>query len=48
MEREPVYAQADLTVHSREVPHDAIVADIMTALAALLEQAAAPPGEAGA
>ena len=34
--REPVYAQADLTVQSREVPHDAIVAEIMTALAAFL------------
>ena len=30
VEREPVYAQADLTVQSREVAHDAIVADIMT------------------
>ena len=48
MEREPVYAQADLTVHSREVPHDAIVADIMTALAALLQEAGSPSGEAGA
>jgi shikimate kinase len=34
--REPVYAQADLTVHSREVPHDAIVAEIVAALAAFL------------
>jgi shikimate kinase len=34
--REPFYAQADLTVHSREVPHDAIVSDIMTSLAAFL------------
>jgi hypothetical protein len=36
-EREPTYAQADLTVQSREVPHDAIVAEIMTALAAVLK-----------
>jgi shikimate kinase len=35
--RAPVYAQADLTVQSREVPHDAIVNDIMIALAALLQ-----------
>src|SRR5271155_5866133 len=40
--RAPVYAQADLTVQSREVPHDAIVAEIMTSLAAFLH-AAAPP-----
>jgi shikimate kinase len=35
-EREPVYAQADITVHSREVTHDAIVADIVASLAAFL------------
>jgi shikimate kinase len=35
--REPVYALADLTVQSREVPHDAIVAEIMRALADFLE-----------
>jgi len=46
VEREPTYALADLTVHSRDVSHDAIVADIMTALAAFLE--AAPPEKAGA
>jgi shikimate kinase len=46
IEREPVYAQADLTVHSRDVSHDAIVADIMTALAAFLQ--AAPAGRLGA
>jgi shikimate kinase len=40
--REPVYAEADLTVQSREVPHDAIVAEIMTALAAFLN-ALGPP-----
>jgi shikimate kinase len=34
--REPIYAQADLTVHSREVPHDAIVSEIVTALATFL------------
>jgi shikimate kinase len=39
-ERESVYAQADLTVESRDVPHDAIVADVLGALAAFLEPAA--------
>jgi shikimate kinase len=43
-ERAPVYAQADLTVQSREVPHDAIVTEIMQALGGLLN---APPQEAG-
>jgi shikimate kinase len=47
-EREPTYARADLTVQSREVAHDAIVADIITALASLLKQSATPPGKAGA
>jgi shikimate kinase len=43
--REPVYAQADLTVQSREVPHDAIVAEIMTVLAAFLNASESPqPG----
>jgi shikimate kinase len=31
-ERYPVYAEADLTVMSREVPHDTIVDEIVTAL----------------
>ena len=35
-EREPLYAQADLTVQSREVPHDAVVAEIVGALIAFL------------
>ena len=43
-EREPVYAQADLTVQSREVPHDAIVTEIMTALTGFLN---APPQQEG-
>jgi shikimate kinase len=52
-EREPVYAQADLTVQSSDVSHDAIVADIMTALASFLQVSfsqatASPPGKAGA
>lgn len=31
-ERYPVYAQADVTVHSREVPHETIVGEIIAAL----------------
>ncbi|HEX4041103.1 MAG TPA: shikimate kinase [Xanthobacteraceae bacterium] len=41
-EREPVYAQADIAVQSREVPHDAIVTQIMRALAGFLDSHAAP------
>jgi shikimate kinase len=40
--REPVYALADLTVQSREVPHDAIVAEIMRVLAAFLDVPSQP------
>ncbi len=39
-EREPTYALADLTVQSREVPHEAIVADMMMALASYLKNSA--------
>jgi len=39
--REPIYAQADLTVQSRDVPHDAVVAEIIDRLLAFLD--AAPP-----
>src|SRR5215470_3378809 len=39
--REPIYAQADLTVQSRDVPHDAIVAEIVERFAAFLD--ATPP-----
>jgi len=46
--REPDYAQADITVQSREVPHDAIVSEIMTALAAFLNAPRSPQQEAGA
>jgi len=31
--RYPIYAEADVTVESRDVPHDQIVTDILTALA---------------
>jgi shikimate kinase len=46
--REPFYAKADLTVQSREVPHDAIVSEIMTALAAFLNAPGSPQQGAGA
>jgi len=46
--REPAYAQADLTVQSREVPHDAIVSEIMMSLAAFLNAPRSPQQEAGA
>jgi shikimate kinase len=39
--REPIYALADLTVQSRDVPHDAVVAEIIDRLAAFL--GVAPP-----
>jgi shikimate kinase len=45
--REPFYAQADLTVQSREVPHEAIVAEIMTALAGFLNLPPSPQHGAG-
>ncbi|MGV1014538.1 MAG: shikimate kinase [Methyloceanibacter sp.] len=35
-ERDPVYAEADIIVDSREVPHDAMVAAVIDALAAKL------------
>jgi shikimate kinase len=47
-EREPFYALADLTVQSREVPHDAIVTEIMKVLAAFLKAPASSPGRDGA
>jgi shikimate kinase len=43
-EREPVYAQSDLTVQSREAPHDAIVTEIIAALTGFLN---ALPSEGG-
>lgn len=46
--REPIYAQADITVQSREVPHDAIVSEIMTVLAVFLSAPGSPQQEAGA
>jgi shikimate kinase len=46
--REPVYALADITVQSHEGPHDAIVAEIMTALAAFLNAPEALAQRSGA
>lgn len=37
-ERDPVYAEADITVVSRDVAHDVVVSEIMTALSGLLER----------
>jgi shikimate kinase len=42
-ERDPVYALADLTVQSREVMHERIVDEIISALAARLGTASALP-----
>jgi shikimate kinase len=41
-ERDPVYAQADITVESREVPHDVIVGAVVDAIAGKLGCAAKP------
>jgi shikimate kinase len=46
--RDPVYALADLTVQSRETPHDSIVSEIVTALAAHLKVAPAAEQKDGA
>lgn len=46
--REPVYALADITVQSRETPHDSIVGEIVTALAAYLNVTAPPEHKDGA
>jgi shikimate kinase/3-dehydroquinate synthase len=44
-ERYPVYAEADVTVQSREVPHEVIVGEIIGALSRLI---AAPAGDTAA
>jgi shikimate kinase len=44
VEREPFYALADLTVQSQEVPHEAIVTDIVGALGEFLHASAASAG----
>src|SRR5580700_2661444 len=47
VEREPFYALSDLTVQSREVPHEAIVTEIMLALGEFLQSSAAPQRSGG-
>lgn len=41
-QRNPIYAEADLTVHSRDVPHETIIAEILTALAPRLKDCDPP------
>jgi shikimate kinase len=43
-ERDPVYAEADITVHSRDVPHEMIIAEIISAAGSCLAQLAAATG----
>jgi shikimate kinase len=43
-ERKPVYALSDLTVQSREVPHEAIVTEIVSALGDFLDAPSVPQG----
>lgn len=42
-ERYPIYAEADITIESRDVPHDVIVDEIVAALARRIADAAAAP-----
>jgi len=44
-ERDPVYAEADVTVHSREVPHEIIIAEILAALAPRLQSSPTTAGD---
>jgi len=44
VEREPVYALSDLTVQSREVPHEAIVTEIVAVLGDFLDASSVPQG----
>jgi shikimate kinase len=37
-ERDPVYAEADIIVHSRDVPHEIIIAEIISAVMPRLEE----------
>ncbi len=41
--RYPIYAEADLTVESRELPHDVMVMEVLMALAAYPKLADPPP-----
>jgi shikimate kinase len=44
VEREPVYALSDLTVQSREAPHEAIVTEIVAVLGDFLDASSMPQG----
>jgi shikimate kinase len=44
-ERDPVYAEADLTVESRDVPHETIVDEILEGLRGRLAPVDAAPGQ---
>jgi len=45
-ERDPIYAEADITVESREVPHEVVVSAVVDALGARLGCEAKPPAPA--
>jgi len=45
-ERYPIYAEADVTVQSRDVPHEVIVNEILERLTQALQADAPPPGDA--
>ena len=38
LERDPVYSEADVTVHSRDVPHEMIIAEIISAVTPRLSE----------
>jgi shikimate kinase len=44
-QRDPVYAEADLTVESRDVPHETIVDEILEGLRGRITPADAAPGQ---
>ena len=44
-ERNPVYAEANLTLHSRDVPHEMVVDDLLASLAHYLESEAVDSAE---
>jgi shikimate kinase len=44
-QRDPVYAEADLTVESRDVPHETIVDEILEGLRGRIAPDGAAPGQ---
>jgi shikimate kinase len=42
--RYPIYAEADITVESRDVPHELIVADVMEAISRWFDREAKSAG----